>query len=200
MRSLDEGRSFIVTRAGQPVGELRPLRRHRLVDARAAVAAFANAPAIDADRFRADLDAVIDQDLDPSWLIARRQVCSTPPSSSISTSSTRPTFPSRWRSRRSPWPSSPPALRQRRMRSSGPGVRTDCSGPRRRSTPPLRSRGGPRLWAHLLPAVVTSGRTPRRRLADLLIAATAVANDLPLSHTQPDDLVGLEELLTIIAV
>jgi antitoxin (DNA-binding transcriptional repressor) of toxin-antitoxin stability system len=65
MRSLDEGQSFIVTRAGQPVGELRPLRRHRFVDARAVVAAFATAPAIDARQFRADLDAGLDQDPTP---------------------------------------------------------------------------------------------------------------------------------------
>ncbi len=34
MSALDEGRSFVVTRNSVPVGELRPLRRRRLVEAR----------------------------------------------------------------------------------------------------------------------------------------------------------------------
>ena len=62
MRRLDQGESFIVTRNGVPVGELTPMRRYRFVSAAAAVAIFKAAPAIDADRFRADLDAWADQD------------------------------------------------------------------------------------------------------------------------------------------
>ena len=62
MRRLDQGESFIVTRNGVPVGELAPLRRHRFVAATEAVAIFKAAPAIDADRFRADLDAWAGQD------------------------------------------------------------------------------------------------------------------------------------------
>jgi prevent-host-death family protein len=65
MRSLDQGESFIVTRNGTPVGELTPLRRHRLVSTDAVVAMFRHAPAIDADRFREDLDAHVDQDATP---------------------------------------------------------------------------------------------------------------------------------------
>ena len=34
MRALDDGRSFVLTRNSVPVGELRPLRRQRLVDVR----------------------------------------------------------------------------------------------------------------------------------------------------------------------
>ena len=63
IRRLDEGESFIVTRNGVPVGELTPLRRHRFVAATEAVAIFKAAPAVDADRFRADLDAWTGQDL-----------------------------------------------------------------------------------------------------------------------------------------
>jgi prevent-host-death family protein len=62
MRALDQGESFVVTRNGVPVGELVPLRQRRFVAAEAALRAFAGAPAIDADRFRADIDALIDQD------------------------------------------------------------------------------------------------------------------------------------------
>lgn len=62
MRALDHGESFVVTRNGVPVGELIPLRERQFVNAETVVAAFGGAPRIDPDRFRADLDAVIDQD------------------------------------------------------------------------------------------------------------------------------------------
>lgn len=65
MRKLDEGETFIVTRNGVPVGELSPMRRHRFVAAEAAVALFQTAPAIDSERFRADLDLVASQDPSP---------------------------------------------------------------------------------------------------------------------------------------
>ena len=65
MRSLDQGESFIVTRNGTPVGELTPLRRHRFVSTDTVVAMFRHAPAVDAHRFRDDLDAVVDQDPTP---------------------------------------------------------------------------------------------------------------------------------------
>lgn len=65
MRQLDHGESFIVTRNGVPVGELTPLRRHRFVGAETAVAAFRMAPRVEYERFRADLDAVADQDPAP---------------------------------------------------------------------------------------------------------------------------------------
>ena len=65
MRRLDQGESFVVTRNGVPVGELTPLRRHRFVTAAAVVALFRNAPAVDPDRFRTDVDAWADQDIVP---------------------------------------------------------------------------------------------------------------------------------------
>ncbi len=65
MRRLDNGESFIVTRNGTPVGELTPLRRHRFVSTDTVVALFRTAPPIDADRFRADLDEIADQDARP---------------------------------------------------------------------------------------------------------------------------------------
>ena len=61
MRALDRGETFVVTRNGVPVGELMPIRRRQFVTAEAAVAAFAGAPAIEFDRFRADLDTLVDQ-------------------------------------------------------------------------------------------------------------------------------------------
>ncbi len=61
MRRLDAGETFVVTRNGEPVGELSPLRRHRFVGAETAVAIFRTAPSVDYDRFRGDLDALADQ-------------------------------------------------------------------------------------------------------------------------------------------
>jgi antitoxin (DNA-binding transcriptional repressor) of toxin-antitoxin stability system len=65
MRELDRGESFIVTRAGVPVGELAPLRRHRFITADAAAAMFRGAPPIDYRAFRRDLDESASQDSTP---------------------------------------------------------------------------------------------------------------------------------------
>jgi prevent-host-death family protein len=65
MRALDRGETFVVTRNGVPVGELMPLRQRRFVSAEAAVAVFAGAPVLDGARFRADVDAILDQDPHP---------------------------------------------------------------------------------------------------------------------------------------
>jgi prevent-host-death family protein len=65
MRQLDRGESFVVTRNGAPVGELLPLRRHRFVSSEAAVAQFRDAPPVDFERFRRDLDALAAQDSQP---------------------------------------------------------------------------------------------------------------------------------------
>ena len=65
MDAVTAGETFIVTRNGEPVAELRPLRAgRRTFISRAEVAALAAANVrIDRDQFRTDLDAVIDQ----SW-------------------------------------------------------------------------------------------------------------------------------------
>lgn len=65
MRALDRGEMFVVTRNGVPVGELTPLRKRRFVSAEAAVVLFAGAPDLDSGRFRADVDAALDQDPRP---------------------------------------------------------------------------------------------------------------------------------------
>jgi predicted nucleic acid-binding protein len=49
-------------------------------------------------------------------------------------------------------------------------------------------------------AVLATGRTPRRRIADLMIASTAIANRLPVYTTNADDFRGLENLLAVFAV
>ena len=65
MRALDRGESFVVTRNGVPVGELLPIRARQFVAADTAVAAFAAAPTIEFERFRADIDATLEQDPTP---------------------------------------------------------------------------------------------------------------------------------------
>ena len=65
MRALDRGESFVVTRNGAPVGELRPFERRQFVGTDTILAAFAGAPPIDADAFRADVDELLDQDPTP---------------------------------------------------------------------------------------------------------------------------------------
>lgn len=59
------GETFVVTRNGEPVAEIGPVRpRRRTFIPRAEVARLALADVrIDRDRFRADLDSVIDQGL-----------------------------------------------------------------------------------------------------------------------------------------
>jgi predicted nucleic acid-binding protein len=57
-----------------------------------------------------------------------------------------------------------------------------------------------RAYGMITAAVVAAGRKPRRRIADLMIASTAVAEGLPLYTTNPDDFTGLQDLLTIMPV
>jgi hypothetical protein len=57
-----------------------------------------------------------------------------------------------------------------------------------------------RMYGRAFAAVRSAGRTSRSRLADLLIASTAVANGLHLYTKNPADLVGLEQLVTVKAV
>jgi predicted nucleic acid-binding protein len=57
-----------------------------------------------------------------------------------------------------------------------------------------------RAFGRITAAVVATGRQPRRRVADMMIAATAVAEHLPLFTTNPDDFTGLEAVMRIVAV
>ncbi|MYY12633.1 PIN domain-containing protein [Streptomyces sp. SID4919] len=57
-----------------------------------------------------------------------------------------------------------------------------------------------RIYGRVCAAVIGAGRKPRRRVADLMIAAIAIAEGLPLFTTNPDDFVGLEDLLTVVPV
>lgn len=58
-----------------------------------------------------------------------------------------------------------------------------------------------RAYGRLYAATVESGRRAHgRRALDLLIAATALASELPLYTRNPDDFGGLEGLLEVVAV
>jgi prevent-host-death family protein len=56
------GETLTVTRGGRPVAELRPLPRQPAA-AIALLDTWRNLPAVDAVRFRADIDAIIDAEV-----------------------------------------------------------------------------------------------------------------------------------------
>ncbi len=57
-----------------------------------------------------------------------------------------------------------------------------------------------RAYGRVTAAAVSAGRKSRRRAVDLMIAATALANRLPLFTTNPGDFAGLDGLVTIVPV
>ena len=57
-----------------------------------------------------------------------------------------------------------------------------------------------RSYSLVVGAVISHGRRPRSRLADLLIAATAHANGLDLYTRNAEDFRGLDELVRIVAI
>src|SRR5215471_7586680 len=57
-----------------------------------------------------------------------------------------------------------------------------------------------RVYGRLSAAVVAAGRKPRRRVADLMIASTAIAESLPLFTTNPGDYAGLEKFMKVVPV
>ncbi|HEX6511371.1 MAG TPA: type II toxin-antitoxin system prevent-host-death family antitoxin [Chloroflexota bacterium] len=65
MDAVAAGESFVITRNGTPVAELRPiaLARRRFVPKAELVALSARSPRIDAAAFRRDLDQFVDQSL-----------------------------------------------------------------------------------------------------------------------------------------
>lgn len=64
LRDVAAGQVIVVTRNGTPVAELRPVAPRQFVPRTVIAAAAARAPRVDAGRFRADLDAVVDQSVD----------------------------------------------------------------------------------------------------------------------------------------
>ena len=57
-----------------------------------------------------------------------------------------------------------------------------------------------RIFGRVTAAVIAAGRKPRGRVPDLMIAATAIAEGLPLFTTNPGDFTGLDTLMRVIPV
>lgn len=57
-----------------------------------------------------------------------------------------------------------------------------------------------RSYGQVVAAVAETGRSHRRRIADLLIAATAHANGLVLYTRNPEDFAGLGNLIEVIGI
>jgi len=57
-----------------------------------------------------------------------------------------------------------------------------------------------RIYGRVAAAVIASGRKPRKRVVDLMIASTAIAEQLALFTTNPDDFAGLEALINLVPV
>ena len=57
-----------------------------------------------------------------------------------------------------------------------------------------------RAFGRISAAVQARGRTPRRRIADLMIASIAAAAELPLYTTNPADFEGLDGIIRLIPV
>jgi prevent-host-death family protein len=63
LRAVEGGESFILTRNGTPIAEVRPIRRRTFVPVAELKAAFGHLPKIDYEEFRADIDEFVDQTL-----------------------------------------------------------------------------------------------------------------------------------------
>ncbi len=61
-------------------------------------------------------------------------------------------------------------------------------------------RDAARAYGRIYAAAIDSGRTARSRLADYLIAATAVSAQLPLYTRNPKDFDYLHQILEVVAV
>lgn len=67
MDAVEQGERFTVTRDGRQIAELVPLRPRRSVPAEDFLAASASAPSFDEARFRAELDAALDSEVDDRY-------------------------------------------------------------------------------------------------------------------------------------
>ncbi|HEY7145862.1 MAG TPA: type II toxin-antitoxin system VapC family toxin [Streptosporangiaceae bacterium] len=57
-----------------------------------------------------------------------------------------------------------------------------------------------RLYGQICAAVRAAGRQPRKRASDLMIAATAASNALPLYTANPGDFLGAERFTEVIGI
>ena len=161
------------------------------------------AAAIDADAFRADQIAAADQGEAP----ATGEPAARPAGHQHHDPAEPDRFeelPDRWRSApsRSPSPGRPrstpdPNKTPTTRLPSGPGGRR-CSGRARVHLIP--STRTPPAYGRVTAEPDRGGPKPGRRAVDLMIAATAIAAELPLYTTNPGDFAGLITLVTVIPV
>lgn len=59
-RGLRQGRSYTLTLNGEPLARVTPIRRRRGVPTEEVLAIFANAPVIDPDELRSDIEEFLD--------------------------------------------------------------------------------------------------------------------------------------------
>lgn len=57
-----------------------------------------------------------------------------------------------------------------------------------------------RMYGRMFAAARAAGRTSRSRLADLLIAATAAANSLPVYTRNPSDFDALQSIIKVVSI
>jgi predicted nucleic acid-binding protein len=78
--------------------------------------------------------------------------------------------------------------------------RIACNGPFATWDPLPFDAEAARAYARVFAAIRATGRSSRARVADLLIAATAAANGLPLYTRNPSDFVGLDKVVKVIGL
>jgi len=201
MRRLDEGESFVVTRNGVPVGELTPLRRLRFVSAEAVTQIFRNAPPIDADDFRRDLDAVASQDIAPRGdEQPARGILDTSVVIDLETLDVNAL----------PLEVAVTTLTMAEL-AAGPHAGTDAAERARREDRLQRTEAAfaplpfdadaTRAYGRVDAAVIAAGRKQRcARSVDLTIAAIACLVELPPHTRNPDDFAALDGLVDIVAI
>lgn len=94
--------------------------------------------------------------------------------------------------------------------AAGPAATTDLAERARRQDRLQRAEaafdpapfdvGAARAFGRVYAAVVDVGQKPRRRFADLLIAAVALAEDIPLLTRNAADFAGLDGLIDVVEV
>jgi hypothetical protein len=166
MRALGDGETFVVTRHGAPVGELRPLRRQRFVAAQAAVELFRGAPSVDMARLRSDLDAAVEVAI---CAITLAELAAGPHASGNRDEASR---------------------RQDRLQRAEAAF-----------DPITFDANAARAYGRVFAAVVEADRKARgARAVDLLVAATALAVELPVYTRNGADFAGIDRLVDVVEI
>lgn len=200
LRAVGRAETFVITRGGVDVGVLAPLPGRRYVAKETFLAALAGAAPPDGARFRADLDAVVDQEttnlsnpagsrgmLDTSVVIALEHLDpQTLPQEAANSAVTLAEL------------------------AAGPHAASDGANGRGQDrlqrveatfAPISVDANVVRAYGRIYAALAAAGRMARgRRAFDLPIAATALSEGLPLYRANPDDFTGVAGLVKVVPV